>query len=175
MTFKDLAIEQKYRKSHSTAREHHGLFKYCHICHIKKQPLVLYGTMRNYFAITIDWMIEGGIFWLTCKKTRIQIGHFLWMFRSFSDFFFQDFQDLRPLILKNKICCMFFPIKTHINTDSFVTILTFIRKKKRSEFGSEKWPIWVPFFACQSENVPPPFNQWLLRNNFSWFGFLCDI
>ena len=62
------------------------------ICHIKNQPLVLYGTMRNYFAITIDWIIEGGHFLIHMQKKRIEIGHFLWIFRSFSDFFFKVFK-----------------------------------------------------------------------------------
>ena len=42
--------------------------------------------------------------------------------------------------------------------------------------------ILIRFFACESENVPPPsFNQYLLRNNFSWVHIkqrghlLCNI
>ena len=59
--------------------------------------------------------------------------------------------------------------------------LTFWPKKPNLK-TREKWPIWVPFTACQSDKVPPPsFNQWLSRNNFSWVRikirghFLCNI
>ena len=48
--------------------------------------------------------VEGAFSGSHAEK-RIQIGHFYGFFEVFR-IFFQDFQDFRPLILKNKICCI---------------------------------------------------------------------
>ena len=46
-------------------------------------------------------------------------------------------------------------------------IFDILAKKTR-----EKWPIWVPFFACESENVPSPSSSNAVHSEiFIWLVF----
>ena len=60
-------------------------------------------------------MREGGHFLNHMQKNASKSAIFYGFFEVFR-IFFQDFQDFRPVILKNKICCMLvFSIETHRN------------------------------------------------------------
>ena len=122
----------------------------CHIKNEKNERLVYY---YNYFAITNDWMMEGGHFMINMQKKRIEIVSFFMDFSKFFGFFRKIF-DFRPLILKKKL--LVFPIETHKNVKCNIGLVMScefffqnerLKMLKKNPKNFEKSMISIRFFA----------------------------
>ena len=89
----------------------------------------------------------GGPFCDSHAKNRIQIGHFSYFFGRFSEKFRRKSSTTSPPFLRTRVSTP--RILSHILINTFSSFFQDRPKKY------EKWPIWIQFFAYDSENGPP--------------------
>ena len=120
-----------------------------------------YVTLQCHIPVTTEWW-RGVIFWLTCKKRDPNWPFFTGFLAKMSKilaFHFENyFLASGELAVAQAHLCEFL---WRSNTTIDLQFLDFFKVEGQNfwHFGQkkhEKWPIWVPFFACESENVPSP-------------------